>query len=403
MITPALTQVISTQLPPFNFIYYPSPPYPAADAYTARVKFQGVTDTQIFNQDTNLEARFATGFVSHRVLGGVDYMNFQGQSGERSALNLTPINVYDPDYGQPESLIATPCDVYAPGPVTIAPLCNSDQSVAQTGLYVQDQMRLGNWIAVLGARKDWIENETTSDASGRASQKDDAMSYRAGLMYEFASGFTPYASYGESFVPVVDTDINGNPFDPQKGRMYELGFKYQPTGANFAINSAIYDIAESNRLEYFPGYTVQTGAVAIKGFEIELTGKITKHLKVAGGYSYTDAQYDGEENVGNQLESIPKHLASMWGVWEFDQPYLKGWSVGAGIRYIGESWDSTNTIEVPDVTLFDAMVAYEEKDWRWSINAKNLENKEYVTTCLSRGDCFLGTARTITTGLTYKF
>ena len=60
-------------------------------------------------------------------------------------------------------------------------------------------------------------------------------------------------------------------------------------------------------------------------------------------------------------------------------------------------------IEVPDVTLVDAMIAYETKDWRWSINAKNLEDKEYITTCLSRGDCFLGTARTITTGLTYKF
>ncbi len=38
---------------------------------------------------------------------------------------------------------------------------------------------------------------------------------------------------------------------------------------------------------------------------------------------------------GNQIESVPQHMASLWGVWEFDQPYLKGWSVGAGTRYIG--------------------------------------------------------------------
>ncbi len=62
-------------------------------------------------------------------------------------------------------------------------------------------MRLGNWLAILGARKDWVENE----ADGSDTQKDDAMSYRAGLMYEFASGFTPYVSYGESFVPVIGT------------------------------------------------------------------------------------------------------------------------------------------------------------------------------------------------------
>ena len=372
-------------VPLFGWAYVPG----SQEEDTARIKFNGVTDTQIFNQDTNLEVKFATSIVSHKVLGGVDYMNFRNETAESTALNMTPMNVYDPVYGQPETLIPFG-DSY------------SDQSVVQTGLYVQDQMRLGNWIAVLGARKDWVENETSG-----SKQKDDAMSYRAGLMYEFASGFTPYVSYGESFIPVVGTDSLGNPFDPQSGRMYELGFKYQPTGSNFAINSAIYDIAENNRIVYdalSPLYGMQIGAVAIKGFEIELTGKITKNLKVVGGYSYTQAEYDDGSTIdGNQIESIPKHLASMWGVWEFDQPYLKGWSVGAGVRYIGESWDSYNVIEVPDVTLVDAMIAYEEKNWRWSINAKNLGDEEYVSTCLSRGDCFFGTSRTITTGLTYKY
>jgi len=365
-----------------------------------RERWVAVTDTKVFNQDTNLEAKFSTGILTHKILGGVDYSNFQASQGSAAALD-GGINVYNPVYGQ-ATWVGEDCSG-ATGILTDLEICSfSDQEVTQTGLYLQDQMRLGNWIAVLGVRKDWIENA----AEGSDTQKDDAVSYRAGLMYEFASGFTPYFSYGESFVPVVGTSGpggSGPPFDPQEGRMYEVGFKYQPAGAQWMINSAIYDLSESNRLEYFPGYAVQTGGVSIKGFEIELTGQITENLKVVGGYSYTDAQYDGEENRGNQLESVPYHLASMWGVWEFDQPYLKGWSVGAGVRYIGESRDSTNTIKVPDVALVDAMIAYEEEDWRWSINAKNLEDKEYFSTCLSRGDCWWGTARTITTGLTYKF
>ncbi|WP_083567482.1 TonB-dependent siderophore receptor [Hyphomicrobium sp. CS1GBMeth3] len=374
-------------VPYFGFIYFDPD-----QEYTARVKYGAITETQTFNQDTNLEAKFATGWVSHKVIAGLDYMNFRSKSLANGALNMTPISVFDPVYGQPENL-------------NFGYTSLTDQTVEQAGLYVQDQLRLGNWIAVLGMRKDWIDNE-----SGGSSQKDDATTYRAGLMYEFASGFTPYFSYGESFVPIIGTSSpqsGSQAFDPQAGRMYELGFKYQPAGANFAINSAIYDIEESNRLEADPnepGYNVQTGAVAIRGFEIELTGQITKNLKVAGGYSYTQAEYDNNSATdGNQIESIPKHLASMWGVWEFDQPYLLGWSVGAGVRYIGKSWDSLNVIEVPDVTLFDAMIAYEEDNWRWSINAKNIGDEEYVSTCLSRGDCFLGTARTITTGITYKF
>lgn len=396
---------------PWN--YLPGPP---AQEVIPRLRDLSVTDTQIFNQDTNLEAKFATGMLSHRVLGGIDYTNFRAKTGSGSVEDAEGFNVYTGAYGKGKWK-GTGCDGTVYDGINNSydniEICSkSAQAVTQTGLYIQDQMRLGSWIAVLGARKDWVENE-----AGNKTQKDDAATYRAALMYEFASGFTPYVSFAESFLPVADTDANGNPFDPQLGRMYELGFKYHPVGANFAINGAIYDISESNRVvpdSSDPTKSVQIGAVSIQGAEIEVVGQMTKNLKITGGYSYTRAQYDRGTTVydaafnvvevgGNQIESIPKHLASMWGVWEFDQPDLKGWSVGAGVRYIGASLDSLNTIEVPNVTLFDAMIAYEEDNWRWQISATNLEDKEYVSTCLTRGDCWLGTARTITTGLTYKY
>lgn len=380
----------------------------AAEEELTRYRYKSITDTQVFNQDTNLEAKFATGFVAHKVLGGIDYTRFKASSGWNFAVDAHPFNVYAPEYGKAQWTGSDCSGTYYDGTSGYLPnleVCSmADQSVTQTGAYVQDQMRMGNWIAVVGARKDWIENA----ADGTDTQKDAAASYRAGLMYEFASGLTPYVSYGESFVPVVGVGYDGSTFDPQLGHMYEVGFKYQPTGAAFAINGAVYDITESSRLADDPvhnGFSVQTGAVAIRGFEIEVTGKVTENLKVVGGYSYTQAQYDGGNPliIGNQIESVPKHLASLWGVWEFDQPALKGWSAGAGVRYIGASLDESNTLETPAVTLFDAMVAYEEEHWRWSINAKNLEDKEYFSTCLARGDCFVGTARTITTGLTYKY
>jgi iron complex outermembrane recepter protein len=380
---------------------------PGVEENIARYRYKALTNTQTFNQDTNLEAKFSTGALTHRVLGGVDYSHFKASTGSNFALDYSDFNVYAPQYNQ-HHWQGTGCDgtVYD-GVVTSydnPQVCSmSDQTVEQTGVYAQDQMRLGNWLAVVGTRKDWIENA----ADGSETQKDSAISYRAGLMYEFATGLTPYVSYGESFVPVVSPTFSGVPLQPQQGSMYEVGFKYQPVGANFAINGAVYDIAENNRLAVdplHPNFYVQTGAVAIKGFEIEATGRVSQNLKIVGGYSYTQAEYDdGSVIDGNQIESVPEHLASLWGVWEFDQPYLRGWSVGAGARYIGASLDETNTLRVPAVTLFDAMVAYEEEHWRWQLSATNLEDKEYVTTCLARGDCFLGTARTVITGLTYKY
>lgn len=382
-----------------NPVYVPDP----TEQYLNRVRGLMVTDTQMFNQDTNLEAKFGTGIVQHRVIGGVDYSHFTARQGQNNTYDLSPINVYDP--GSHTSVWAGyDCSGALIVGYNNPQICStSNQQVAQTGLYIQDQMRLGNWIAVVGTRKDWIENS----ADGTDTQRDEAVTYRAGLMYEFASGLTPYVSYSESFVPVVGTGRLGQTFKPNEGRMYEAGFKYAPRGANFAVNGSVYDLTENNYLAtdpVNPNFSIQTGGIAVKGVELELTGKLTENLKVVGGYSYTQAQYDdGSAADGNQIESIPKHLASLWGVWEFDQPQLKGWSVGAGARYIGTSWDSTNTVEVPNVTLFDAMVAYEEQHWRWQLSGTNLEDKYYISTCLSRGDCWIGNARTIMTTLTYKY
>jgi iron complex outermembrane recepter protein len=337
------------------------------------------------------------------VLGGVDYASFRAKSLYGDAINATPFDVFDPVYGQPENLVDFSCtSSHLIGGI---PVCSDlNQRVTQTGLYLQDQMRLGRWIGIVGARYDWIENTNSG-----ATQKDEAATYRAGLMYEFPSGLTPYISYAQSFVPVVghgDPALGGKPFDPQQGEMTEVGFKYQSPGANFLINGAVYDLKENNRLASGPNpdFSIQTGAVAIRGFEIEARGKMTPNLKLIANYSYTDAEYTGGDQKGFKVESVPRHLASLWSIYTFNEgSLLQGFSLGAGVRYIGSSWDGADSLETPAVTLFDGMIAYDTKDWRWSLNAYNLEDERYYSTCLNRGDCFAGQGRTVLTSFTYRF
>ena len=35
---------------------------------------------------------------------------------------------------------------------------------------------------------------------------------------------------------------------------------------------------------------------------------------------------------------------------------LRGFMIGGGVRYIGESWDGIDVLRTPPVTLFDAMI-----------------------------------------------
>lgn len=230
--------------------------YPAVWGYTdaaqesiMRAAEKSSSNARTFTQDTNVEVGLLTGALQHRLLGGVDYAHLSTDRVYGTFLDVDSIlnggfNVYNPPYAPSNNWIPFGC----------AQGCFTDQTISQTGIYLQDQMRLGNWIGVVGMRHDWVENEVLNRAppggATGASKKQQATTYRAGLMYEFDFGLTPYVSYAESFLPVAGTNREGVAHDPQTGRQYEVGFKFQPTGADFAINGSVFDIAET--VVWFP-------------------------------------------------------------------------------------------------------------------------------------------------------
>ncbi len=66
-------------------------------------------------------------------------------------------------------------------------------------------------------------------------------------------GLTPYVSYATSFTPMFGSGVCVDGLcKAQQGEMVELGFKYNPF-AGTAINGAIFDTTEKNRLASDPG------------------------------------------------------------------------------------------------------------------------------------------------------
>jgi iron complex outermembrane recepter protein len=345
------------------------------------------TTKDSFTSDSNAELKFATGAITHKALFGVDYRALgERASSSGEILDPRPFDLYAPVYN---GIVAPPL---SPEP---------DLRQSQLGLYAQDQMRLGPWLAIVGLRQDFV----TNNVQGSPAEDTRATTGRAALMYELPFGLTPYVTYAQSFNPIFGSGICATVCQAQRGEMVELGFKYNPLPGT-AINGAIYDTIEKNRLAADPSnplISAQTGQVRIRGAELEVITRVTPDLDLIGAYAYVDARVESGDNAGKHVETVPEHQASLWAKYRLTALGLHGVTVGGGVRYIGESWDGTDTIRTPDYTLFDAMIRYETGPWRFQVNASNIADKRHVTTCWPRGDCFFGIGRTVLGSLTYRY
>lgn len=345
-----------------------------------------------FTIDNNVQVKALTGALQHKVLVGVEYRNISEVTKSGTLSNVAPINIFAPtDYSVP-----------VPALTLVSPLTRH----TQTGIYAQDQMRLGPWLATLGIRHDLASTRrTVADNSDRS-----ATTGRASVMYETSFGFNPYASWAQSFNPLYFSPLFGGsscyegPCKDMRGETYEVGFKYNPTSA-LAINGAIYETVEKNRTAASPDPTKssQIGQVRIRGLEIEAIGKITPDFDLIGSYSYIHAKVESGFNAGKSLENVPANQASLWGKYRLGVFGLRDVTVGAGVRYIGKAYEETNTYTIPDYALFDMMIAYDPGPYRLQINANNISDERYISACYSRGDCYYGIGRTVLGTATYRF
>ncbi|MHC9035602.1 TonB-dependent siderophore receptor, partial [Cobetia marina] len=324
--------------------------------------------------------------TENTLLLGVDYQNLSlsGKEADDYAFG-DPIDLFDPRYGNYTAL-------------SDDQITRRDIDKEQIGIYVQDQLRIDDkWVLLAGVRYDQAETVNASDAENQDQRSDDdEISWSGGVMYLSDFGLNPYLSYTESFEPISAVDNGGSLYEPREGRQWELGAKYQPAGWDGYVTAAVFDLTEDNTLVTTGGFQVQEGERQSRGFELEMVGYLTDHLKLTSAYTYTDARL--EDDVRAPL--IPRHQASSWLDYAFEHGALEGLRLGAGARYVGESVDGDTTVS--DYLLFDAMVGYDfTRELSAQVNVSNLTDKEYVASCSYW--CYYGESRSIIGSLSYRF
>lgn len=365
-----------------------------------RTKLDWAQHNSVLSLDNHLEVKASTGPVSHTLLGGLDYRRFSRKYEGYNDYASAPIDLYAPDYGLP----------------TAAPTLTTrwDNTVDQTGVYLQDQMRWRDLVLTVGGRHDWagIDNKDLMEAT-RTRQDHKAFTGRAGVTWLVGNGVAPYLSYSESFVPIVGTDFHGRPFDSTTGKQIEAGVKYQPPGKNLLLSLAVFDIRQRNLTttdREHPGYSVQTGEVQSRGAEMEIKASLGAAWDIAGGFSYADMRTlrsNDAEEIGKQWASTPRWRASLW----VNHHLHAGLSVGAGARWSGSAFgDSANSFRTPAYLVFDAALRYDLglidaslRGLEGTINVQNLFDKNYVSSCNYAFGCYYGRARTVSAGVTYRW
>jgi iron complex outermembrane receptor protein len=358
--------------------------------------------------DNQLQADFATGLLLHKVLLGADHFNLKAGTDYRSAL-IAPIDAYSPVYGTP-----------VPSFESLAPFIFRDDKQSQSGLYIQDQLKLDRWTLLVTGRRDWVTSDFNSFAffppAGHYNTSDTAPTWRVGLSYLFDFGLSPFITYATSFTPNLGADLAGKPFKPTTGDGAEAGLKFKPNGMDIMMTASVFDITRNDILTpspINPLFSVQTDAVRVRGFELEAKGNLSREFEFVLGYSHLDPKVIRSIAglAGTYMQNTALDQAAAWGKYTWQTGLLAGVGIGGGVRYVGKTFgNATNTLVVPSYTLFDATASYDlayvRPDWKgWSaqVNIINLTDEYYVASCFTGSPyCSFGTARTVLGTLKYS-
>ena len=373
------------------YVYHGAPGFNAYDTQSFALSL--IVEQMAF--DVRLRGEFDTGPIEHELLAGVQYQDVFTDSDTAYIFNGGVLNAFDPQYQ----------NVLSVDEVRQAQGNGPRNFIDTTGYYISDTMTLGNLVATAGIRFD----EVTNAVENGTTQEDDATSVSFGVLYRGPAGISPYASYAESFQPVVGIDtITNQQLKPQEGRQYEVGIKWQPRGVNALVTVAAFDIEISNLPNpnsLFGANSQQEGVSKVRGVEFEANA-LLGGLRLDANASYLDA----EDPNGLPFSSISDWQASLFAMYDFAGA-LDGFSFGGGVRYVGGNESSgisaldgnLLTYRVDGRTVGDLSAGYDFGPFELRVTARNVTDEDYFSVCLVRGDCFPGERRSINGSLAFNF
>lgn len=353
----------------------------------------------------NLTGHFDTAGYAHTLLTGIEYEDYDYQSIiRRSAKGSTayPIDLFDPVLGQPR-------------PALTRTTTDDKENLKTWAAFIQDQVALTDRLkALAGLRFERFEHQYDNYLPGAAdwTAADNAVTPRLGLMYDLTDTVAVYANTAHSFKPNSGASRQGQGFDPEKGKSYEVGVKWEALDRQLSVDAAIYHIVKENVLANDPldptgTYKVAAGEVRSRGLDITVAGNLTPEWRMIGGYAYVDAEVTQDTSLptGTRLANIPRNSFSLLNTYEFQDGGLKGLGLGMGVKYVDDRAGQTaaQTYTMEQYTVVDLLSFYQVNEHvRLNLDLKNLFDKEYDEGAFNNY-VYPGAPRTVQAGVSYTF
>jgi catecholate siderophore receptor len=353
-----------------------------------------IQDMQTTYVQSDYSKKFDAAGVKHEVLTGIDYAHEKFRN--YNAVATPALVKANTTVGTPSSGVGVNEDL------RVLSLGRTFDATA-LGIYAQDMVQLTPELKVLGGlRLDNFKGKyTASGATVTATsaayneRSDTLLSKRLGVLYQPSATTSFHASYGTSFNTSGDTyqyDNQTANTGPEGSVNYEIGAKIDSADKRFTTRLALFYAVKNNERNRDPDSAATQNLLSGKrhaaGFEIDVTGRLTKELEIYGSYAFTpiakiDVGAPGStsingvgEGAGARSSLTPKHSGTVWATYQVTSQLR----LGAGVNFRSEQTPNRNPgWAAPSFVTADVMAEYAfNEKFTLKANVSNVTNKLYA-------------------------
>ena len=234
-----------------------------------------------------------------------------------------------------------------------------------------------------------------------------------GAVYDLSKNYSLYVSYAKLFNPQTQTDAGNKVLDPVTGANLEAGLKGEWYDGRLNASFALFRSRQDGLAEY-AGHNLATNQdyytgidATAKGYEFDVSGQLTDHWQMSGGYTQLGLHDPDGANVRTYVPRRTFRLSTVYRV-----PALEGLRVGATLRWQDRIHRDQQDVALDGSEIYTTQGAYAvlglmagydfNQHWSTTLNVDNVTNRKVITSLYwSQG--FYSAPRSAMLNVRYRF